>query len=113
MRGDNFKPVSAETSSWVLQQHFAMQDVPIDVCGPVSVSGVIEPQERKEPVTRMLPGESKIAFFCRKAGITEEEREEYVWLVYSKRMTASEALRIVIANRRPEWDQLSDERAGA
>jgi hypothetical protein len=49
MRGDNFKPVSADTASWALQQHFALQAVPIDVCGPVAAWPIIQRQRPAKP----------------------------------------------------------------
>ena len=91
--GDNFKPVSPETAAWVLQQHFAMNRFASRPA--IGFSG-----HRHKPETRARIGQTRIERFCERAGITAEERLEYMALIRSKGLRAHEALQVIKGSRK-------------
>ena len=98
MQGDNFRPVSAETSAWVLQQHFAIQAVPIDVCGPIS-SGSISAARDLEITIELSRAKRLEIRQARALGINPSEVPEY--RIFRKMgLSSSEAVHSIVVSRR-------------
>jgi len=76
MKGDNFRPVNAETQGWVLQQHFAMAELPVDAAGPVSSSSSLCARLLDHRI-RLTISEGRTRAEARRLGIDEFEMPTY------------------------------------
>jgi hypothetical protein len=99
--GDNFKPVSREVADQCLAQHFAMQALPIDAAGNISIYG--EPKAWSTngwtETARANIAEALKARTRARYGLTEEERVLYRRLTQNTRMNAAQALEFVKSKR--------------